>query len=158
MDEIVLHHSPTLTFSERVRLAFGLKNVAWRSVTIPPAMPKSDLLPLMGGYRRTPVMQIGADILCDTQLILRKSESLRPDPSLYPDGSEWLVLRGDPGGGSQAAARAASQLVRSRRRDRPRAPRPNERVGGARFGLAVADRRAGVPARFGPVRPDGRRN
>ena len=92
MDEIVLHHYPTSTFSERVRLAFGLKNLAWRSVTIPPAMPKPDLLPLTGGYRRTPVMQIGADIFCDTQLILRKIESLCPDPSLYPDGSEGLAL------------------------------------------------------------------
>ena len=92
MDEIVLHHYPTSTFSERVRLAFGLKNLAWRSVLIPPAMPKPDLLPLTGGYRRTPVMQIGADIYCDTQLILRKIESLRPDPSLYPDGSEGLAL------------------------------------------------------------------
>jgi glutathione S-transferase len=92
MDDIVLHHYPTSTFSERVRLAFGLKQLAWRSVAIPPAMPKPDLLPLTGGYRRTPVMQIGADIYCDTQLILRKIESLHPEPSLYPDGSEGIVL------------------------------------------------------------------
>ena len=92
MDPIVLHHYPTSTFSERVRLAFGLKQLAWRSVAIPPAMPKPDLLPLTGGYRRTPVMQIGANIYCDTQLILRKIESLHPEPSLYPDGSEGIVL------------------------------------------------------------------
>ena len=92
MDDIVLHHYPTSAFSERVRLAFGLKNLAWRSVTIPMAMPKPDLLPLTGGYRRTPVMQIGADIYCDTQLILRKIEAIHPEPSLYPQGSEGLVL------------------------------------------------------------------
>ena len=92
MDEIILHHYSKSTYSERVRLAFGLKNLAWRSVSIPPVMPKPDLLPLTGGYRRTPVMQIGADVYCDTQLILRKIESRHPEPSLYPDGSEGLVL------------------------------------------------------------------
>jgi glutathione S-transferase len=92
LDDIILHHYPTSTFSERVRLAFGLKGLTWRSVTIPAAMPKPDLLPLTGGYRRTPVMQIGADVYCDTQLILRKIERLHPEPSLYPDGSEGFVM------------------------------------------------------------------
>ncbi|MET0430176.1 MAG: glutathione S-transferase family protein [Microvirga sp.] len=91
MAEIILHHYPTSTFSERVRLAFGLKGLSWRSVIIPGAMPKPDLLPLTGGYRRTPVMQIGADIYCDTLLILRTIESLHPEPSLYPDGSEGIA-------------------------------------------------------------------
>jgi glutathione S-transferase len=92
MDELVLHHYPTSTYSERVRLALGLKRLAWRSVLIPPAMPKPDLLPLTGGYRRTPVLQIGADVYCDTQLILRTIERLHPEPSLYPEGSEGVVL------------------------------------------------------------------
>ena len=91
MSGIILHHYPVSTFSERVRLAFGLKRLSWRSVTIPVAMPKPDLLPLTGGYRRTPVMQIGADIYCDTQLILRKIEALHPAPSLYPAGSEGIA-------------------------------------------------------------------
>ena len=89
---LILHHYPTSTFSERVRLTFGLKSLDWRSVTIPAAMPKPDLLPLTGGYRRTPVLQIGADIYCDTQLILRTIERLHPTPSLFPAGSEGLVL------------------------------------------------------------------
>lgn len=91
MADIILHHYPTSAFSERVRLAFGLKGLSYRSVTIPAAMPKPNLLPLTGGYRRTPVMQIGADIYCDTLLILRKIEALHPQPSLYPGGSEGLV-------------------------------------------------------------------
>lgn len=84
MADIILHHYPVSTFSERVRLAMGLKGLAWRSVTIPAAMPKPELLPLTGGYRRTPVMQIGADIYCDTLLILERIEALHPSPSLYP--------------------------------------------------------------------------
>ena len=69
----------------------GLKRLSWRSVTIPIAMPKPDLLPLTGGYRRTPVMQIGADIYCDTLLILQVIEALHPSPSLYPGHSEGIA-------------------------------------------------------------------
>lgn len=91
MADIILHHYPTSTFSERVRLAMGLKGMTYRSVTIPSAMPKPDLLVLTGGYRRTPVMQIGADIYCDTQLILRKLEELHPLPSLYAGADPGMV-------------------------------------------------------------------
>ena len=91
MSEIILHHYATSVFSERVRLAFGLKRLSWCSVTIPRMVPKPDLMPLTGGYRRTPVMQLGADIYCDTLLILRKIEALHPEPTLYPGGSEGLV-------------------------------------------------------------------
>ena len=91
MAEIILHHYAISVFSERVRLAFGLKRLNWRSVPIPHMMPKPDLLPLTGGYRRTPVMQIGADIYCDTLLILRKIEALHPEPTLYPGGSKGLA-------------------------------------------------------------------
>lgn len=91
MPEIILHHYPTSVFSERVRLGLGLKGLSWRSVIIPGMMPKPDLLPLTGGYRRTPVMQIGADVFCDTAVILRRIEALRPEPSLFPGGSEGVA-------------------------------------------------------------------
>lgn len=91
MADIILHHYPISAFSERVRLAFGMKGLAWYSVIIPTIMPKPDLLPLTGGYRRTPVMQIGADVFCDTLLILRKIEALHPKPSLYPNGNEGIA-------------------------------------------------------------------
>ena len=91
MAEIILHHYPISLFSERVRLSLGLKGLSWRSVTIPVAMPKPDLLPLTGGYRRTPVMQIGADVYCDTLLILQTLEELYPSPSLYPGHCQGLA-------------------------------------------------------------------
>ena len=90
MTDIILHHYAISVYSERVRLAFGLKRLTWHSVSIPHMMPKPDLMPLTGGYRRTPVMQIGADIYCDTLLILRKIEALYPEPTLYPGGSMGL--------------------------------------------------------------------
>jgi len=91
MHELILHHYPTSPFAEKIRLALGLKRLAWRSVTIPVIMPKPDLVPLTGGYRRTPVMQIGADIYCDTQVIARELERRCPEPTLYPAGSAGLA-------------------------------------------------------------------
>jgi len=83
MSEVILHHYPMSPYAEKARKALGIKKLAWRSVTIPVIMPKPDLMPLTGGYRKTPVMQIGADIYCDTQLILRELERRFPEPSLY---------------------------------------------------------------------------
>lgn len=91
MSEIILHHYPMSPYAEKVRLAFGLKDLAWRSVHIPSVMPKPDLTPLTGGYRRTPVMQIGADIYCDTLCILRELERRHPIPSLYPDADRGIT-------------------------------------------------------------------
>ena len=91
MPEIILHHYPRAPHGEKVRLALGLKDLAYGSVTIPSWMPKPDLIPLTGGYRRTPVMQLGADIYCDTLLILRQLEKMRPSPSLFPGRSDSLA-------------------------------------------------------------------
>lgn len=91
MGEIILHHYPESPFSEKVRLALGLKGLAWRSVRVPNVMPKPDLIPLTGGYRRTPVMQVGADVWCDTQCIARALEQMHPEPTLYPGGSEGIA-------------------------------------------------------------------
>jgi glutathione S-transferase len=89
-DEIILHHYDTSPFSEKVRLMFGVKGLAWRSVIQPVIMPKPDLIPLTGGYRRIPVMQIGADIYCDTQAILDELERRFPDPPVVR-GADWAV-------------------------------------------------------------------
>ena len=88
MTDLILHHYPTSPFSEKVRIAFGLKRLGWKSVTIPNIMPKPDLMPLTGGYRKTPVLQVGADIYCDTQLIMLEVEKRAPTPLLLPTGRE----------------------------------------------------------------------
>ena len=96
MSEIILHHYPPSPFSEKVRVALGMKKLAWRSVEIPRVPPKPELMPLTGGYRRTPVMQIGADIYCDSQCILRELQRRFPQPTFYPggaDGLPWAVNR-----------------------------------------------------------------
>ena len=91
MSDIILHHYAFSTFSEKVRLALGLKGLAYRSVDIPGLPPRPLLEPLTGGYRRAPVLQIGADIYCDTSIILPALERLHPSPSLYPAGSEGVA-------------------------------------------------------------------
>lgn len=88
MTDMILHHYPNSPFSEKVRIAFGLKQAAWKSVVIPNILPKPDLMPLTGGYRKTPVMQVGADVYCDTQLIMLEIEKRAPTPSLLPPGKE----------------------------------------------------------------------
>ncbi len=84
MTDLILHHYPTSPFSEKVRIAFGIKRLAWKSVQIPVIMPKPDLMPLTGGYRKTPVLQVGADIYCDTQLIMLELERRAPATPLLP--------------------------------------------------------------------------
>jgi glutathione S-transferase len=84
--EIILHQYWTSPFTEKVRVVLGMKGLSWQSVDQPTIMPKPDLTPLTGGYRRIPVMQIGADIYCDSQVILRELEQRYPGPSLAAGG------------------------------------------------------------------------
>jgi glutathione S-transferase len=87
MPDLILHHYPVSPFAEKIRLVLGYKKLAWKSVIIPSIMPKPDLVALTGGYRRTPVLQIGADIHCDTALICDVIEQRQPSPSLHPQGT-----------------------------------------------------------------------
>ncbi|MBU1330704.1 MAG: glutathione S-transferase family protein [Gammaproteobacteria bacterium] len=91
MHELILHHYPTSPFAEKARLLLGFKQLSWRSVTIPPIMPKPDLTALTGGYRKTPVLQVGADIYCDTALIARRLEAEKATPTLFPEGQAFNV-------------------------------------------------------------------
>jgi len=88
---LILHHYPSSPFAEKVRLMLGFKNLAWQSVVTPVVAPKPDLVALTGGYRKTPVLQIGADIYCDTALIADVLEHLQPWPTLYPEPSKGLA-------------------------------------------------------------------
>jgi glutathione S-transferase len=91
MPDLILHHYPMSPFSEKIRLILGYKQLAWKSVIIPRIMPKPDVVALTGGYRRTPVLQIGADIYCDTALICDVLEHRQHTPSLYPQDSNGGV-------------------------------------------------------------------
>lgn len=89
MHELILHHYNASPFAEKARLMLGFKQLSWRSVEIPRIMPKPDLTALTGGYRKTPVLQVGADIYCDTALIARRLEAEKATPALLPEGQEF---------------------------------------------------------------------
>ncbi|MNF62136.1 hypothetical protein D3C84_438080 [compost metagenome] len=91
MSELILHHYPASPFAEKARLLLGFKGLSWRSVNISPVMPKPDLTALTGGYRRTPVLQVGADIYCDTALIARRLEQEKALPAFFPEGREMIT-------------------------------------------------------------------
>jgi glutathione S-transferase len=91
MSEIILHHYPLSPYSEKIRLALGLKGVRWSSVEIPVWTPRPKLTPMTGGYRRTPILQVDAEFYCDTLHILRAIEGLGASGSLYPKGQEGLI-------------------------------------------------------------------
>ena len=96
MSDLILHHFDSSPFAEKVRLVLGYKNLAWRSVHVPIVLPKPDVVALTGGYRRTPVLQIGADIYCDTALACRVIDGIAPQPALYPPavgGLQHLVAQ-----------------------------------------------------------------
>ena len=82
--QLILHHYPTSPFAEKIRLILGFKGLHWSSVLIPSIMPKPDVIALTGGYRKTPILQIGADIYCDTALIADVLEAQAPQPTLVP--------------------------------------------------------------------------
>ncbi|MBA4210140.1 MAG: glutathione S-transferase family protein, partial [Parvibaculum sp.] len=64
-DSIIFHQYDISPFSEKVRVIFGIKGLEWFACDQPVIMPKPELVALTGGYRKIPVMQIGADIYCD---------------------------------------------------------------------------------------------
>ncbi|QTD56119.1 glutathione S-transferase family protein [Parasphingorhabdus cellanae] len=85
MTEVILHHYENSPFGQAMRLALGLKGINWKSVQQPDICPKPELSALTGGYERIPVLQIGSDIYCDTSVIVDALETLKPEPSLYPE-------------------------------------------------------------------------
>lgn len=90
LPDIYLHHYPMSPFAEKVRLMLGHKGLTWKSVIVPSIAPKPDVVALTGGYRKTPFLQIGNDVLCDTALIATVLEHLAPTPSLFPEGQKGL--------------------------------------------------------------------
>lgn len=133
--EPILHHYPMSPFSEKVRLALGMKHMAWHAVQVPAVLPKPEVQALTGGYRRTPILQVGADIYCDTALICDVLEHLRPEPTLYPPHlrgvsrvfAQWadgplfwaaMAYNFQPAGLAQAMAGAATETLAAFAADR----------------------------------------
>src|SRR3546814_213002 len=97
----ILHQYDVSPFARKVKMALAIKGVAWRACTQPVIAPKPDLLPLTGGYRRIPILQMGADLYCDSDLILRVLDRLFPDPPLGCDGAHAMTFALSPWFGQQ---------------------------------------------------------
>ena len=69
--QIFLHHYPISRFSEKIRALLGYLGATWHSVETTSIMPRPLLMPLTGGYRRIPCLQIGANVYCDTAVIVK---------------------------------------------------------------------------------------
>lgn len=90
MNQFIIHHYPPSPVSEKVRTGLGLKKLAWRAVEQNRLPDRPELFAMTGGYRRIPVMQVGADIYCDTQCILRELERRVPSPTFFPNHGAGL--------------------------------------------------------------------
>jgi glutathione S-transferase len=91
MSGIILHHYDASPFTQKALRVLGLKRLSWRSVQTPMLPPKEDLVALTGGYRGTPVMQIGADVYIDSQRIALELERRHPEPTLFPDQDRGIA-------------------------------------------------------------------
>lgn len=91
MADMILHHYAGSPFAEKIRAVFGYKQMSWASVETSMIMPRPDLMPLSGGYRRVPVAQVGADVFCDTHVVTEYIEHAHPLRALVPEGCDWAV-------------------------------------------------------------------
>lgn len=57
-------------YSEKLRLALGIYHRKWLSFAVPAQPPRPFLRGLIGGYRRIPVLQLGAHFFCDSRLAI----------------------------------------------------------------------------------------
>ncbi len=95
MSDLYLHHYLSSPFSEKVRALLGYLELPWNSVLISNIMPRPNLMELSGGYRKTPILQDGANVVCDTKLICQHLAARAGNTSVYGAGfaatrlAEW---------------------------------------------------------------------
>jgi len=109
-DSVILWSYDASPFTQKALGMFAIKRLPFRWVETPMMPPKDDLLALTGGYRGTPVLQIGAEVFIDSQLIARELERIQPSPTLFPlgGGLELALVRW-----SDAFFRSALKIVLS---------------------------------------------
>jgi glutathione S-transferase len=92
MSDLILHAYDASPFTQRALRLLGLKDLDWSWVETPMMPPKDDLIALTGGYRGTPVLQVGSDIYIDSRMIALELERRYPEPTLFPAGDSGLAL------------------------------------------------------------------
>jgi glutathione S-transferase len=79
---LILHQYKESPYAEKARVLMGYKGLRWHAVNVPRIAPKPDMTALTGGYRKVPVLQVGADVYCDTRMIAQVIDAHQPLPSL----------------------------------------------------------------------------
>ncbi len=81
----ILHRSLISPYSEKLMVLMGYLGIPWRSVIAPKGIPRPVQQVLVGAYsRRIPIMQQGADLYCDSTLILRELARSTGQQTLCP--------------------------------------------------------------------------
>ncbi|KAI8144159.1 hypothetical protein BJV82DRAFT_667990 [Fennellomyces sp. T-0311] len=81
---IVLHWFPQSPYAQVLAWTLNYKKVPYKIVETPRVEPRPLRRPLDGGYRKTPILQIGNHVYCDTKRIIDELEERFPEPSVYP--------------------------------------------------------------------------
>ena len=82
-DDLIVHlYDAEPAFSVKTRLMLGFKKARWLACNHSTILPKPELAALTGGYRQIPVLQIGADIYCGSELIADELDKRIGTPSL----------------------------------------------------------------------------
>ena len=76
---IILHQYDISPFSQKAQKMLALKGLYWTSIEMPMIAPKPHVEALTGGYRGTPVLQMGADVFVDNWMIARALDDAAPD-------------------------------------------------------------------------------
>ena len=91
-NDLILHAYEASPFTQKALRMLGIKQANWYFVETPMILPKPDLIALTGGYRGTPVLQIGADVYVDNLRIATELEKRIPEPSFFPPGRAGTQL------------------------------------------------------------------
>jgi glutathione S-transferase len=92
MSDWLLHHYAASPYAEKARLMLGHKRLAWGSIEVPMVPPRPVLQRVLGGFRRIPVLQRGADFFCDTRLLPHVLDSVHVEQPLLPPHGHALSL------------------------------------------------------------------
>ncbi len=95
--QLILHRSLKSPYAQKAMLLMGYLDQSYLSVVAPKGVPRPIQEKLVGNYaRRIPILQIGADMYCDTELIMRVLARRTGSTSLlsYPsqsDAEAWVA-------------------------------------------------------------------
>ena len=121
----ILHRSIKSPYAQKAMLLMGYLDQDYLSFIAPKGLPRPIEEKLVGNYcRRIPILQIGADMYCDTELIIRVMAERTGATSLvtYPSGDEaqtWIEKIETQGASTLIGAFSPWELIKGYFRNMP---------------------------------------